>query len=107
MDDKEKAAAVLGGCAVIFLPTYVATFMAVFLLARGFMISVLWAWFMVPTFSLPVLSIPQAIGLSLVVGAFHSSHGPSKDREWYVTLAIAVGDIVLPLAIGWIVRMWM
>lgn len=36
-------------------------------LLNGWAFAKLWAWFMVSTFSLPVLSIPQAIGLSLMI----------------------------------------
>jgi hypothetical protein len=33
----------------------------------GYVLSVMWAWFVVPTFHLPQLSIAIAIGLSMVV----------------------------------------
>lgn len=33
----------------------------------GYVLSVLWGWFIVPTFGLPLLTIPVAIGVMLVV----------------------------------------
>lgn len=33
----------------------------------GMVLAWMWFWFMVPIFHLPVLSIPQAIGISMVV----------------------------------------
>lgn len=36
----------------------------------GFVASILWAWFVVPFFHVPLLSIPLAIGLDLVVRLF-------------------------------------
>lgn len=37
-------------------------------LYSGFVLSVLWGWFVVPVFHLPALTIPVAIGLGLIVG---------------------------------------
>ena len=35
---------------------------------NGYVLSVLWGWFVVPVFSVPPLSIATAIGLSLAIG---------------------------------------
>jgi hypothetical protein len=35
---------------------------------RGFVFMKLWLWFVVPTFAAAALNIPQAIGISLIVG---------------------------------------
>lgn len=34
---------------------------------RGYVLTILWAWFIVPVFHLPVLGVVAAIGISLVV----------------------------------------
>ena len=34
------------------------------ILYRGWVLALGWAWFMVPTFALPALSIPAALGIS-------------------------------------------
>ncbi len=36
-------------------------------LLRGYVLSILWGWFMVPIFHLPVLSVMQAIGIALTI----------------------------------------
>lgn len=36
-------------------------------IANGYVFSQLWSWFVVPTFALPVLSIPVAIGIAGIV----------------------------------------
>lgn len=67
--EDEKIGCVLGivGCLLI-VPNS---------LWSGFVISKLWAWFIVPTFAVPPLSIIAAIGVFLVVSAFH----PSKFKK--------------------------
>ena len=47
---------------------FIAGIMVVSCLLRGWVLSILWRWFMVPTLGLPALSVPQAIGIALVVG---------------------------------------
>ena len=36
----------------------------------GYIITKLWAWFVVPVFHLPYLSVYQAVGLSMTAGIF-------------------------------------
>jgi hypothetical protein len=38
------------------------------MLLEGFILSQLWVWFIVPVFSLPVLSVGQSVGIMVVVG---------------------------------------
>lgn len=45
---------------------------------NGFVLSILWGWFIVPVFHLAVLSIPQAIGLGMIV-AFLTYRYEEKD----------------------------
>lgn len=37
---------------------------------RGWVLSLVWSWFVVPTFDAPQLSIAIAIGISLLIGMF-------------------------------------
>lgn len=74
---------------------------------RGWFISILWAWFVVPVFALPVLSVPQAIGLSLVGTTFINTSGSSKKQttaEW--TLSALLGPIV-GLGLAWVVKQFL
>lgn len=45
---------------------------------RGYVLTVLWKWFIVPAFGLPLLSIPIAIGISLLVQMMTHEHAKSK-----------------------------
>jgi hypothetical protein len=73
----------------------------------AYVLQILWGWFVVTTFAAPALSIPQAIGLSLVVNFFKHSvatHKPSGTKKsslsffgevlFYPVLALIIGKIV-------------
>lgn len=76
---------------------------------KGYALSVLWGWFLVPL-GLPALSIPFAIGVCLVASL--ASHQYMKfakdDREWYEDLGLVLGyaflSPALALLVGWIVK---
>ena len=56
------AGAVLGRVvSVVFLMIFASIF-------NGYVLSVLWGWFVVPTFAAPTLGVVPAIGIALVVG---------------------------------------
>lgn len=81
-------------------------------LLDGWAIAKLWAWFIVPTFSLQALTIAQAIGFALVVSYLtHQIQPTEKDDEFWVTLLRGVlnGTFkpLLSLLFGAVVRMWM
>lgn len=77
---------------------------------RGYVLSVLWAWFVVSTFAVPMLNIPAAIGLFLTVALFKSAQKENTNdvaRTTAETLGIgAMGPLFL-LGIGWIVTKFM
>lgn len=68
----------------------------------GFVLSILWGWFIVPAFHLPQISIPLAIGISLVVGMLTyqvSAQEPDKTyRKRSVTVAIVYPLLLLIFA---------
>ena len=68
---------------------------------RGWVLSILWGWFMVPVFGLPVLNIPFAIGLALVVRLLTSSSS-SKDDDKYAWTKPFLSPFAA-LLVGWIV----
>lgn len=80
---------------------------------NGYVLSVLWGWFVVPTFGAPSLSIAPAIGIALVVGYMtHQIHDCQKeDRSFSQKIAEGVAMIVLKpmlaLFFGWIVHLFM
>lgn len=80
------------------------------MILSGYVLSVLWAWFIVSTFGLPLLTIPVAIGITLVVGYLtKQADFNNSDREDYQKRFNAY-MIVKPLAalvVGWVVKMCM
>lgn len=76
----------------------------------GWALSLLWAWFVVGIFAAPALTIPQAIGLSLI--ASYLTHQISTDRkekrEWSEELvrllAYGTAKPLVALAFGGVVR---
>lgn len=65
---------------------YIATFIVITFLSviySGYALTVLWEWFVVPTFNLPILSIPTAVGLAIIVAylARDIETSSSKDRS--------------------------
>lgn len=92
-------------------------FFAIFLIAivRGWVMTVLWSWFVVPTFHLPELSIPVAIGLSLMIGMFIAKRISAEKSEQKKSSSELVGEILgvgfggplLVLFFGWIITLFM
>lgn len=79
--------------------------MALSAIWRGYALSIIWGWFMVPTFGLPALSIPVAIGLSVVVGML-TSHAMKTDDKQSPVAAVLIAFLVpvFALLIGWIAK---
>lgn len=80
------------------------------MILSGYVLSILWVWFIVSTFGLPLLTVPVAIGIMLVVGYMtKQADFNNSDREDYQK-RINVVQIVKPLsalAVGWVVKMCM
>lgn len=80
----------------------------------GYVLSVLWRWFVVPIFNLPQLPIVHAIGISLlVIYLTQETQKPDEDDERSATEKIAGGvaaSIVKPafiLFFGWVVHLFL
>lgn len=76
---------------------------------RGYVLSILWAWFMVPIFHLPELTIVQAIGVSFVVSFFTTTIKEEKvnaeKRKSFGAIMMEVGIfLALSLFFGWVVK---
>ena len=73
-------------------------------LVHGFVVRTLWGWFFVPLLHLPALSLPGALGVSLVVSHFTTPMPHKEDDTGELAI---VGLIVKPglfLLLGWIVQ---
>lgn len=72
---------------------------------NGWALSVLWGWFIVPLFGLPVLSIPYAIGIALIAGMLKGhTKDPDTDDDKAAVLAKIFLFPFIALFIGWIVK---
>lgn len=70
-----KAADVIGyGILFVFVMVFST-------ILNGFVLSTLWSWFIVPAFDLPVLRIPEAIGLAMVVGFLTYHYNENEKNE--------------------------
>jgi hypothetical protein len=74
---------------------------------EGWVLAILWGWFVVPVFGLPALSVPVAIGLCLIASVL-TNHKTGKEAEKEdVGLGMTVGVLLLKpgiaLLAGWIV----
>lgn len=75
---------------------------------RGFVLSVLWGWFMVPIFNLPVLAIAPAIGLSVIVTFLTASLPDEKlERSFSYLIGYSLSFSAFSLLIGYIVTLFM
>lgn len=83
-------------------------------LLQGWALRKLWAWFVVTKFNLPVLSIPEAIGLALVVSYLtHQTINCQKEEDdngLASKLAKSCGTVifkpVFAVAFGAIIKSW-
>ena len=78
----------------------------------GYALSVLWSWFIVPTFGLPAISIPVAIGISIIVGYMSRSVTEKDEDESFgdiMTKGIitAITKPAMALLIGYVVHLFM
>jgi len=77
----------------------------------GYALSVLWGWFIVPTFDIPAISIPTAIGIALVIGFVSKSDQTTDGSK---SFADSLGELVvkaflkpsIALLIGWVVTLF-
>ena len=72
------------------------------LIWRGFVLSYLWLWFMVPL-GLPEVSLGESVGLILIarVLTFALSPNDDKEKEWYEKLLIWFLAPLIALGIGY------
>lgn len=82
---------------------------------NGWVLSILWRWFIVPTFSLTPLSIAQALGLTCVLRLFAASRTKltEEDREMSLVPYViqqsgtSIAVPLMGLLYGWIIHLFM
>jgi len=83
-------------------------------LFNGWVLSILWGWFMVPTFGLPTLSMPQAMGIALVVSylTYHYNGVPAQEKEKtkaekIISVSMPILRPLFTLGFGWVIHQYM
>lgn len=79
---------------------------------RGYILTVLWGWFVVPTFGLPALGVAAVIGISLIVAFMTmSTKTDNEEGDAYEKLGKLLGRMILvpliALGMGWAVQLFM
>jgi len=107
---KEEDKINLLACSFVLLVLLIVTPLVAIL--QGWVLTVLWSWFIVPTFGLPELSIAVAIGLSLIVSMFRGYNNTTKNEN--LEKSEQVGKVIVllfgplfVLFLGWIVHLFM
>jgi len=84
------------------------------ILWTGYVLAVLWGWFVVPTFGLPALSIPAAFGIALIASftckadTYDLAKEDKPAGEQFVgMLAYSLLKPAAALVFGWAVNLWM
>lgn len=78
----------------------VAGLLFVSAILRGYVLSTLWGWFIVPAFGAPDISIPVACGISLIAAMLAMQTNGDKDKSKDATEALgraALNALVMPL----------
>jgi len=71
---------------------------------NAYVMTILWAWFIVATFGLPVLSVPVAVGVVAIAALFKSVNRDNADREDAIVFGHTFGFLkpTACLAVGWV-----
>lgn len=77
----------------------------------GYVLTIIWKWFMVPAFGLPALSIPMAIGLIVTAHCIQKPPEPTtRETEPLAILKDGLSRLFLypliSLLVGWVVHHW-
>ena len=100
--DNDTAITVIAGA---FVLPWVVAVMVPALLWAGWAVTILWGWFVVPTFGLAQISISQAAGLSLLVAAMRVKLAAPKDNT---TLGMKLFAIIagppVTVGVGWVIK---
>lgn len=73
---------------------------------NGFVLVKLWEWFLVTPFGFPKLSVPVAIGISIIAKYLTIQQIPKTDNKSTDTYCFAIVYPLLTLCIGWVVHLF-
>jgi len=103
---KDNSGAVIG-CLVLFASLPIGA------LWSGYVLSILWAWFIVPTFETRPLAVLPAIGISLVVRYLtnqydaYTDETKSTSERAFISLVYTFAHPALALVFGWVLHSFM
>lgn len=78
----------------------------------GYALSLLWSWILVDSFGIPSISIPQAIGITMIVTYMtHQDYDIKNNKEGMdVLIEYSIKAAVKPavsILFGWILTFWL
>jgi len=97
------------GCIVSVLS--IVALVVINIVVNAWALTILWAWFVVPVFALPILTIGQAAGLACIISFIWGGNGRKSEYktgsvEWWSELVSkAVFNPVLAVAVGFIIHL--
>lgn len=98
--------------AALFLLPITFAILALGVIWRGYAFSVLWGWFVMPYFGVAALSIPVAIGLTMVVSFLtyqftHTEDNRSSREKIIEGITIGLLHPAFALLFGWVVTLFL
>lgn len=104
MRKKDDTSEALIGCLLLLITVPLSA------IWRGYILSILWGWFIVSTFEAPPLGVAAAIGVSLVISYLTKQNDEYKDESKsqmervIQSIVYAFLDPAVALAFGWAVH---
>lgn len=84
----------------------ILVFLVLASVVRGFVLSIMWSWFLVPL-GVPAISIPLAIGISMLVAMLTNHDAQTNKRGIGEAISIALIGPFVVLALAWVVTLFM
>lgn len=75
---------------------------------NGWTLTILWKWFIVPSFDARPLAVPYAMGISLIIrSAVYQPPGKEERSQGLgSTIGIAIAKPFIVLALGWLITLF-
>lgn len=80
---------------------------ALAVLFNGWVLTILWGWFVAPLFGLPVLTLKSAMGLSLIIGYLTGglkNDTKEEDKEKEYLKYVKILNPFFVLLMGWLIH---
>lgn len=105
MKDEDRVASCVGLVSISLVALVFAA------LVDGYTLSQMWSWFVSPIFQVPQLTIPYAIGISLIVSmlTYRKPNESDKKKEIAELIGELIGTTLTPLfflGAGWVVHLF-